>query len=64
MESEESLLLNHMPVKICPAISKPWQVEHEINNKIDVLFFAKFLRFRLVKLDITLKLLSSFIYAA
>ena len=27
--------LNHMlPVKICPAIPKPWQVEHEINNKI------------------------------
>ena len=37
MESQESLLFNHMlPVKIRPAISKLWQVEHEINNKIDI----------------------------
>ena len=44
VESQESLLFNHMlPVKIRPAIPKPWQVEHEINNKIGVTFFAKFL---------------------
>ena len=44
MESQESLLFNHMPpVKIRPAIPKPWQVLHEINNKIGVTFFAKFL---------------------
>ena len=44
IESQESLLFNHMlPVKIHPAIPKPWQVEHEINNKIGVTFFAKFL---------------------
>ena len=44
MESQESPLFNHMlPVKIRPAIPKPWQVEHEINNKIGVTFFAKFL---------------------
>ena len=37
MESQESLLFNHMlPVKIRPAIPKLWQVEHEINNKIDI----------------------------
>ena len=37
MESQESLLFNHMlPVKIGPAIPKLWQVEHEINNKIDI----------------------------
>ena len=30
---QESLLFNHrLPVKIRPAIPKPWQVEHEINN--------------------------------
>ena len=44
VESQESLLFNHMlPVKIRPGIPKPWQVEHEINNKIGVTFFAKFL---------------------
>ena len=62
MESQESLLFNHMlPVKIRIglAIPKPWQVEHEINNKIGVALFAKiFCRFRVVKLDITLKPLS------
>ena len=58
MESQESLLFNHMlPVKIRPAIPKPWQVEHEINNKIGVTFSAKF---RVVKLDITLKPLNKF----
>ena len=37
MESQESLLFNHMlTVKIRPAIPKLWQVEHEINNKIDI----------------------------
>ena len=37
MESQESLLFNHMlPVKIRPAIPKLWQVEHEINNKIHI----------------------------
>ena len=37
MESQESLLFNHMPpVKILPAIPKLWQVEYEINNKIDI----------------------------
>ena len=42
MESQESLLFNHMlPVKISPAIRKQWQVEHKINNKIGVMFFAK-----------------------
>ena len=42
MESLESLLFNHMlPVKIRPAIPKLWQVEHELNNKIGVTFFAK-----------------------
>ena len=25
-----------LPVKIRPAIPKLWQVEHEINNKIDI----------------------------
>ena len=25
-----------LPVKIRPAIAKLWQVEHEINNKIDI----------------------------
>ena len=44
MESQESLPFNHMlAVKIRPAIPKLWQVEHEINNKIGVVFFAKFL---------------------
>ena len=44
LKSQESLLFNHMlPVKSRPAIPKPWQVEHEINNKIGVMFFAKFL---------------------
>ena len=44
MESQETLLFNHMlPVNICPAIPKPWQVEHEINNKIGVMCFANFL---------------------
>ena len=61
MESQESLLFNHMlPVKICPAIPKPWQVEHEINNKIAV--FCS--RFRVVKLDIILKPLNRFLYPA
>ena len=37
MESQESLLFNHMlPVQIRPAIPKLWQVEQEINNKIDI----------------------------
>ena len=41
---QESLLFNHMMAeKIRPAIPKPWQVEHEINNKIGVTIFAKFL---------------------
>ena len=44
MESHKSPLFNHMlPIKIRPAILKPWQVEHGINNKIGVTFFAKFL---------------------
>ena len=44
MESQEYSLINHMlPVKIRSAIPKPCQVEHEINNKIGVTFFAKFL---------------------
>ena len=39
-----SLLFNHMLlVKIRPANSKPRKVEHEINNQIGVMFFAKFL---------------------
>ena len=64
MESQESLLFNHMlPVKISPAIPKLWQVEHEINNKFGVALFAKlFCRFRVVKLDITLKPLNRFLY--
>ena len=41
---QESLLFNHMMAeKIRPDIPKPWQVEHEINNKIGVTIFAKFL---------------------
>ena len=46
-------------VKIRPADPKPWQVEHEIdlNNKIGITFFAKFL---LTKLDITPKPLNDF----
>ena len=45
MESQESLLFNDMlPVKIRPAIPKPWQVEHEINNKIGVTFLPNFCR--------------------
>ena len=44
MESQEFLLFNYMlPVKIRPAIPKPWQVKHEINNKIGITFFAEFL---------------------
>ena len=44
MENQETLLFNHMlPVKIHPDFPKPWQVEHEINNKISITFFAKFL---------------------
>ena len=44
MESQESPLFNYMlPVKILSAIPKPWQVEHEINNKISVKFFWQFL---------------------
>ena len=43
-ESQESQLFNHMlTVKIRPAIPKPWQVEHEINNKIGVTFFCQIL---------------------
>ena len=62
MESQESLLFNHMlPVKICPVIPKPWQVEHEINNKIGVTFCS---RFCVVKLDIILKPLNRFLYPA
>ena len=66
MESQESLLFNHMlPVKIRPAIPKLWQVEHEINNKIGVTLFAKiFCQFRVAKLDITLKPLNRFLYPA
>ena len=65
MESQESLLFNHMPsVKIRPAISKTWQVEHEINNKICVMFFAKSCRLRVVKLEITLKPPNRFLYTA
>ena len=66
MESQESLLFYHMlPEKIRPSIPKLWQVEHEINNKIGVALFAKiFCRFRVVKLDITLKLLNRFLYPA
>ena len=65
MESQESLLFNHMlPVKIHPAIPKPWQVEHEINNKISVTFLPNFCRIRVVKLYITLKPLNRFLYAA
>ena len=64
MESQESLLFNDMlPVKICPAIPKPWQVEHEINNKIGVTFLPNFCRLRVVQLDITLKPLNRFLYA-
>ena len=63
MESQESLLFNHMlPVKICPAFPKPWQVEHEINNKIGVTFLQPILR--VVKLDIILKPLNRFLYPA
>ena len=53
-----------LPVKICPAIPKLWQVEHEINNKIGVTFLQNFWRLRVVKLDITLKPLNRFLYAA
>ena len=61
MESQESLLFNHMlPVKIRPAIPKRWQVEHEINKKIGV--FCS--RFRVVKLDIILQPLNRFLYPA
>ena len=51
-ESRESFLFNQMqPVKIRPAISKPWQVEHEINNKIGVMFFCQiFAHFVLINL--------------
>ena len=30
-----------LPVKIRPAIPEPWQVEHEINNKIGITFFCQ-----------------------
>ena len=44
MKGQESLLFNYiLSVKICVAISKPWQVKLEINNKIGVMVFAKFL---------------------
>ena len=42
MESQESLLFNDnimLPVKIHPAIPKPWQVIHEINNEMGVMLF-------------------------
>ena len=65
MESQESLLFNRMlPVKIRPAIPKTLQVEHEINNKIGSRFLPNFGRFRVVQLDITLKPLHRFLYAA
>ena len=65
MESQESLFFNHMlAVKIRPAIPKPWQVEHEINNKICVMFLLNFCRLHVVKLDITLKPLNIFLKAA
>ena len=51
-----------LPVKIRAAIPKPWQVEHEINNKIGVTILPNFCRLRVVKLDI--KLLNRFLYAA
>ena len=64
MENQESLLSNHMlSVEIRPANSKPWQVEHEI-NKIGVRVSCNFCRLCVVKLDITLKLLNRFLYAA
>ena len=53
IESQESLLFHHMlPVRIRPATSipKPWQVEHEINNKIGVTFFCHSLRRRVERL--------------
>ena len=53
-----------LPVKIRPAISKLWQVEHEINSKIGVTFLPNFCRLCVVKLDITLKPLNRFLYAA
>ena len=41
MESQESPIFNYMlPVKICQAILKLWQVKHEI--KIKIVFLAKF----------------------
>ena len=52
------------PVKIRPAIPKPWQVKHEINNEIGVTFLPNFCRLSVVKLDITLKPLNRFLYAA
>ena len=65
MESQASRLFNHMlPVKIRPANPKPWQVEHEINNNICVMFCAKFCRLCVVKLEITLKRLNRFLYTA
>ena len=44
MKSQESLLLNFMPlVKIHLAIHKQWQVKHEIKKiETGVTFFAKF----------------------
>ena len=66
MESQESLLFNHMlPVKIRPAINRLWQVECEIKNKIGVALFTKiFCQFHVVKLDITLKPLNRFLHPA
>ena len=61
MESQKSPLFNHMlPVKILPAISKPWQVQREINNKIGFLCLPNFCRLHVVELDITLKPLNKF----
>ena len=64
-ESQESLLFNHMPsVKIRLDIPKLWQVEHELNNKTGVHFLTNVCRFCVVELDITLKPLNRFLYAA
>ena len=65
MESQEPPLFNYMLfVKIRAAILKPWQVKHEINNKTGVTFLPNFCRLCVVKLDITLKPVNRFLYAA
>ena len=55
-ENQEPPLLNYMLlVKIRVAIPKPWQVQHEMNIEIGVIFSAKFVPTFVVELYASLK---------